>query len=146
MYVQNFTNFTVLWRSAQYIRTSVLTCVLAMFFCFHQRRQYLSTEEAIPSPQGGVFRNIGFVSCKTHPASYDELAKTYPVEVVLENVNTHQQFTVRTKYLFGCDGARSKVRKCIAGGGDGDGEWKGKITMQGEATDIIWVSGSSNQL
>lgn len=80
------------------------------------------------------------MSCKTHPESYDDLAKTHPVEVVLENVNTHQQWTVRTKYLFGCDGARSKVRKCIAGGGEGDGEWKGKITMQGEATDIIWVS------
>lgn len=29
---------------------------------------------------------------------------------------------------------------CIAGGTPGDGEWQGKITMQGEATDIIWVS------
>ena len=47
---------------------------------------------------------------------------------------------VRAKYLFGCDGARSKVRQCIAGGGaGGDGERKGKIVMQGEATDIIWV-------
>ena len=103
-----------------------------------QRRQYLETEETIPAPHGGVFRSTGFVSCKTHPSDYDDLAKTHPVEVVLENTNTKQQWTVRTKYLFGCDGARSKVRMCIAGGTPGDGEWQGKITMQGEATDIIW--------
>ena len=103
------------------------------------RRQYLEPEECIPSPVGGVFRTTGFVSCKTLDASHDELAKTHPVETVLENVETKQQFTVRSKYLFGCDGARSKVRICVAGGEKGDGEWKGKITMQGEATDIIWV-------
>lgn len=103
------------------------------------RRQYLEPEECVPSPVGGVFRTTGFVSCKTLDASHDELAKTHPVETVLENVETKQQFTVRSKYLFGCDGARSKVRICVAGGEKGDGEWKGKITMQGEATDIIWV-------
>lgn len=104
-----------------------------------QRRQHLQPEEIVPSPHGGVFREMSFVSCKTHDASHDELAKTHPVEVVLENKTNHQQFTVRAKYLFGSDGARSVVRKCIAGGEPGDGEWKGKITMQGEATDIIWV-------
>ena len=103
-----------------------------------QRRQYLEAEELVPSPQGGLFRNTAFVSCQTFPESHDDLAKTHPVEVVLENPETRQQWTVRTKYLLGCDGARSRVRKCVAGGGEGDGEWKGKITMQGEATDIIW--------
>lgn len=102
------------------------------------RRQYLQPEEMVPAPYGGVFREHKFVSCKTLDPSHDELAKEYPVEVVVENVANHQQSTVRSKYLFGLDGARSQVRKCVAGGGDGDGEWKGKITMQGEGTDIIW--------
>jgi hypothetical protein len=30
------------------------------------------------------------------------------------------------------------VRRSIAGGQVGDGEWQGKIQMKGEATDIVW--------
>jgi 2-polyprenyl-6-methoxyphenol hydroxylase-like FAD-dependent oxidoreductase len=57
---------------------------------------------------------------------------------VIEHGNSKVKHTIRSRYLLGCDGAKSHVRRCIAGGEVGDGEWKGRITMQGEATDIIW--------
>ena len=66
------------------------------------------------------------------------MAATHPVETILENTVTKAEHAVRSKYLVGNDGARSLVRKCISGGGDGDGEWKGAIRMEGEATDIVW--------
>lgn len=52
----------------------------------------------------------------------------------MTHVDTQEQVTVRAKYLLGCDGARSLVRKAMAGGGDGDGEWAGAIRMEGAAT------------
>lgn len=97
-----------------------------------------ANESAFPAPQGGVFRSTRFKSVKTLPESHDEMAKTHPVEAVLTDVNSGKDHTVRCKYLFGNDGARSQVRKCIAGGEAGDGEWKGAIQMEGEATDIVW--------
>jgi len=90
------------------------------------------------APEGGVFRNTSFVSCRTLSPNEDALAATHPVETVLSNSVTKTQHTVRSKYLIGNDGARSQVRKCISGGGEGDGEWKGAIRMEGEATDIVW--------
>ena len=64
----------------------------------------------------------------------------YPVEVVLRKKALNDQtFTIRSKYLIGCDGSKSNVRRCIAGGEPGDGDWKGKITMQGAVTEEIFV-------
>lgn len=104
------------------------------------RRQLLkdADERSFAAPQGGVFRSTAFKSVHTLPEGHDELAKTHPVEAVVTDVATGKDHTVRCKYLFGNDGARSQVRKCIAGGEAGDGEWKGAIQMEGEATDIVW--------
>ncbi|KAJ7680981.1 phenol 2-monooxygenase [Mycena polygramma] len=93
----------------------------------------------IPSPPSGVFRPYTLQDCRTLPANAsDPLSETHPVECVIEHGNTKAKHTIRSRYLLGCDGAKSHVRRCIAGGEVGDGEWKGAITMQGEATDIIW--------
>lgn len=62
----------------------------------------------------------------------------YPVEATITHAVTKVTHVVRAKYLLGCDGARSRVRKAMAGGGEGDGEYSGKIRMEGAATDIIW--------
>jgi 2-polyprenyl-6-methoxyphenol hydroxylase-like FAD-dependent oxidoreductase len=39
---------------------------------------------------------------------------------------------------MGCDGARSNVRKAMAGGGEKDGNTTGSIRMEGDVSDIIW--------
>jgi 2-polyprenyl-6-methoxyphenol hydroxylase-like FAD-dependent oxidoreductase len=90
-------------------------------------------------PPSGIFRPYLLRNCRTLPANASEpLSGTHPVECVIEHVDTKVKHTIRSRYLLGCDGAKSHVRRCIAGGEEGDGEWKGLITMQGEATDIIW--------
>lgn len=48
------------------------------------------------------------------------------------NAVTQEEVVVRAKYLMGCDGARSLVRKAIAGGEEMDGMSTGKIQMAGE--------------
>jgi 2-polyprenyl-6-methoxyphenol hydroxylase-like FAD-dependent oxidoreductase len=47
-------------------------------------------------------------------------------------------YTVRAKYLMGCDGAKSMVRKAISGPEATAGGDKGAIVMQGDISDIIW--------
>lgn len=64
--------------------------------------------------------------------------KTFPVSATFVHGETKAKHTVRAKYLLGCDGARSLVRRAMAGGEVGDGEWSGGIRMLGEATDIVW--------
>lgn len=101
-----------------------------------QRRKRLPQGSA-PAPVGGVYRSYNFISCRTLDASHDDLAKTHPVEAVVSHADGVHR-TIRARYLLGNDGARSMVRRWVAGGEPGDGEWKGKITMQGEGTDIVW--------
>lgn len=94
---------------------------------------------ALPAPRDGLFRPYMLRNCRTLPPDApDPLRSTHPVETVIEHADSKVKHTIRSRYLLGCDGAKSHVRRCIAGGQVGDGEWKGKITMQGEATDIIW--------
>lgn len=80
-----------------------------------------------------MFRPYEFVTCNnTNDGSL------YPVSATIKHADSEESITVRGKYLFGCDGARSLVRKAIAGGGEGDGERTGAIRMEGSATDIVW--------
>ncbi|KAJ7213021.1 phenol 2-monooxygenase [Mycena pura] len=95
--------------------------------------------DAFPTPPNGVFRPYTLQDCRTLPEdASDSLRRTHPVECVIQHADSKANHTIRSRYLLGCDGAKSHVRRCIAGGEVGDGEWQGKITMQGEATDIIW--------
>ncbi|KAF7305795.1 Phenol 2-monooxygenase [Mycena chlorophos] len=94
--------------------------------------------DTAPTPSDGVFRPYNLRDCRTLSPTSDPLSKTHPVEAIIEHGDTKATYTVRSRYLLGCDGAKSHVRRCIAGGEVGDGEWQGKITMQGSATDIIW--------
>jgi phenol 2-monooxygenase (NADPH) len=55
-----------------------------------------------------------FVSLTVEPAA------DYPVSVTLENTATHEQKTIRAKYVVGCDGARSRVRDAIGAVPRGD--------------------------
>ncbi|KAJ7502456.1 phenol 2-monooxygenase [Mycena galericulata] len=92
-----------------------------------------------PTPPNGLFRPYLLQDCRTLPIdASDTLSSTHPVESVIQHADSKVTHTIRSRYLLGCDGAKSQVRRCIAGGQVGDGEWQGKITMQGEATDIIW--------
>jgi phenol 2-monooxygenase len=52
----------------------------------------------------------------------DNADDQYPISILLEQTNqeTPKQFTVRARYLVGCDGARSTVRKSIGAKLDGD--------------------------
>ncbi|KAF5638135.1 phenol hydroxylase [Fusarium sp. NRRL 52700] len=59
----------------------------------------------------------------------DENNTEFPIVVKYEQDlpdGSTQQGTVRTKYLIGADGARSKVRKCMG------------LELEGETTDHIW--------
>ena len=96
-----------------------------------QRRTHLPADKAIPAPPGGVFRPYQFITANTDLARGD-----YPVEATMLNVVTGETVVVYSKYLIGCDGARSGVRKAIAGGGEKDGNTTGKIQMVGEMSDI----------
>ncbi|CAF3596620.1 unnamed protein product [Fusarium graminearum] len=59
----------------------------------------------------------------------DETDSEFPIVVKYEHDlpdGSTEQKTVRTKYLIGADGARSKVRKCMG------------LELEGETTDHIW--------
>lgn len=98
------------------------------------RRPYLPSSKQSRAPHGNVFRPYEFETCSTDTSSSSE----YPVSATFSHGETKEKFTVRAKYLLGVDGARSLVRRAISGGGEGDGEYKGKINMLGDASDIIW--------
>ncbi|CAK5281204.1 unnamed protein product [Mycena citricolor] len=97
------------------------------------RRGALPADAKTPAPADGLFRPYIIQNTRC-----DASLGSHPVESVIQHVDTKATYTVRSRYLMGCDGAKSIVRRCIAGGAVGDGEWQGKITMQGEGTDIIW--------
>lgn len=98
----------------------------------------MPTGSAVATPFGGCHRPYQLLRCRTLPDAELGEFTHHPVEAVIRHSTTGAETVVRTKYLLGCDGARSLVRRWIAGGEEGDGEYKGKITMQGEATDIRW--------
>ncbi|KAL8290074.1 hypothetical protein RQP46_003013 [Phenoliferia psychrophenolica] len=98
------------------------------------RRAHLPNDKFIRAPKGGIFRPYEFITCKTDAASNE----AYPVECLIEHGETKQSYTIRSKYLLGNDGAMSKVRKAVAGGGPTDGTRTGKIQMLGDTSDIVW--------
>ncbi|KAI5477274.1 phenol 2-monooxygenase [Pseudohyphozyma bogoriensis] len=98
------------------------------------RRRKLPANKVHSSPYGGVNRPFKFKTCSTDASSN----ASYPVSATIVNAKTDKEHTVRAKYLLGCDGARSLVRRAMAGGKEGDGEWQGDIRMLGEASDIVW--------
>ncbi|SCV71893.1 BQ2448_4587 [Microbotryum intermedium] len=98
------------------------------------RRALLPADKFIPAPHGGVFRPYTFVDVKTDLTP----GISHPVTAVIRNTETNEEFTVKAKYLMGYDGARSSVRKAISGSEATDGGEKGKITMDGDTTNIIW--------
>ncbi|KAM0748654.1 phenol 2-monooxygenase [Meredithblackwellia eburnea MCA 4105] len=99
------------------------------------RRRRLPKDKFFAAPSGGVFRPFEFETCSVDESSN----KDYPVSSTFTHgVDKTKQHVVRSKYLLGCDGAKSLVRRAIAGGNVGDGEWSGKIRMLGEATEFIW--------
>lgn len=67
-----------------------------------------------------MVRNSKFVSCS-------RVAGTGQLDVTFEDLSTNTMRTIRTEYLVGCDGARSKVRTFIPGG-----------ELEGEITNASW--------
>ncbi|SGZ32377.1 BQ5605_C040g11865 [Microbotryum silenes-dioicae] len=98
------------------------------------RRAHLPSDKFVPAPHGGCFRPYLFETCSTDLEANSE----YPVSCTMSHADTKEKYTVRAKYLFGNDGARSLVRRAISGGEVGDGEWQGKIRMLGDASEFIW--------
>lgn len=68
-----------------------------------------------------VERNCVFETCTVKE---DE---TYPVEAVYKDKIKNCTKRVRAKYVVGCDGAHSSVRKCMPG-----------VAMEGETGDVFW--------
>ncbi|ORY84725.1 phenol 2-monooxygenase [Leucosporidium creatinivorum] len=98
------------------------------------RRAHLPADKLSPAPHGGCFRPYLFETCSSDPSTNAK----YPVSATFAHAETKEKYTVRAKYLFGNDGARSLVRRAISGGEVGDGEWQGKIRMLGDATSFVW--------
>ncbi|KAL8292681.1 hypothetical protein RQP46_001293 [Phenoliferia psychrophenolica] len=98
------------------------------------RRRRLPADKLKPAPLGGVTRPFLFETCSHDPSTN----ATYPVSATFAHAETKKNHVVRAKYLLGCDGAKSLVRRAMAGGAVGDGEWSGSIRMLGEASDIVW--------
>ena len=63
-----------------------------------------------------VTRNSRFIACSRVPG-------TMQLDVTYEDLATNATKKVRTEYLVGCDGARSKVRDFIP-----DAELEGEVT------------------
>ncbi|KAJ7452034.1 hypothetical protein B0H11DRAFT_1927476 [Mycena galericulata] len=105
---------------------------------FLDRRAVQPETFPMRTPPNGLFRPFLLQDCRTLPIdASDTLSSTHPVESVIQHADSKVTHTIRSRHLLGCDGAKSQVRLCIAGGQVGDGEWQGKYTMQGEETDII---------
>lgn len=101
-----------------------------------QRRRRLPADKLKAAPLGGVSRPYLFETCSHDPSTN----ATHPVSATFAHGETKKTHTVRSKYLLGCDGAKSLVRRAMAGGAVGDGEWSGSIRMLGEASDIVWCA------
>ncbi|KAK4700894.1 phenol 2-monooxygenase (NADPH), partial [Phenoliferia sp. Uapishka_3] len=98
------------------------------------RRRRLPADKLITAPPGGVSRPYLFETCSHDPSTNT----TFPVSATFTHAVTKKTHVVRSKYLLGCDGARSLVRRAMAGGQPGDGERTGAIRMLGDTSDIIW--------
>ncbi|MBW0513512.1 hypothetical protein O181_053227 [Austropuccinia psidii MF-1] len=85
-------------------------------------REFL-TEISARSPSADVLRPCSFISCQILDAPQLE----FPVESVIE-LQDGTQKKILSKYLLGCDGAKSDVRKSL----------NGAIRLEGEGFDIVW--------
>lgn len=97
------------------------------------RRALLPADKLRPAPHGGVFRPYTFLDCKTTQDT------SHPVNVTVQNSETLTQFTVRAKYLLGCDGARSQVKRSISGPPTTEGGERQTIKMLGDVSDVIFA-------
>ncbi|KAG0148048.1 hypothetical protein CROQUDRAFT_42017 [Cronartium quercuum f. sp. fusiforme G11] len=73
---------------------------------------------------GGVDRPARFVRCRVLDGSE---AGDYPVECVIERDGVEEM--MRSKYVIGCDGARSSVRKSIG---------KDRVELSGRESEACW--------
>lgn len=71
--------------------------------------------------QVGVSRNSAFVSYKSSEESMG------PLEITHTSPKTGQPTITKSRYLVGCDGAHSRVRKCIP-----------SLAMEGESSKAPW--------
>ncbi|PLW13284.1 hypothetical protein PCANC_17854 [Puccinia coronata f. sp. avenae] len=91
-------------------------------------REFLR-EISARAPNSQILRPYEFVRCKnteTTTANGGETSE-YPVEAVIRAEDGTEKL-IRSKYLLGCDGARSAVRKSL----------DGAIRMEGESTQLVW--------
>jgi 2-polyprenyl-6-methoxyphenol hydroxylase-like FAD-dependent oxidoreductase len=87
-------------------------------------REFLA-EISARAPNSGVLRPLEFVSCSHKPDG--EEPGDYPIEAIVKTEDGREK-RIRTKYLLGCDGAKSDVRKSLGG----------SIRLEGEGTHIVW--------
>ncbi|KIW87802.1 uncharacterized protein Z519_11776 [Cladophialophora bantiana CBS 173.52] len=83
------------------------------------RIRHLSEQESAPSQFGhtranGLFRSTNFTTSKEEDQAINKIAKAGTQEMI------------KCKYLFGCDGAHSWIRRQIG------------VDMEGDQTDFIW--------
>ncbi|KAI7952803.1 hypothetical protein MJO29_008434 [Puccinia striiformis f. sp. tritici] len=91
--------------------------------------QEFMREISARGPKAEVQRPFEFVHCSNKEASTkdgDEFSE-YPIEAVLRAKDGTKK-VIRSKYLLGCDGAKSEVRRSLGGA----------IRLEGEGTDIVW--------
>ncbi|KAA1110422.1 hypothetical protein PGT21_021169 [Puccinia graminis f. sp. tritici] len=87
-------------------------------------REFLA-EISARAPNSGVLRPVEFVSCRQTVDG--EEPTDYPIEAIVKTGDGTEK-RIRSKYLLGCDGAKSDVRKSLGGG----------IRLEGEGTHIVW--------
>lgn len=87
-------------------------------------REFLA-EISARAPNSRVLRPLEFISC-SHKTSSEE-PTDYPIEAIVRAEDGTEK-SIRTKYLLGCDGAKSDVRKSLGGA----------IRLEGEGTHIVW--------
>ena len=76
-----------------------------------------------------VERNMAFVSCIEDPH------ESYRVDTLCRNASTGEGRVIRAKFVIGCDGAHSRVRKSIP-----------EVQMVGDSGKSAWgvIDGSSS--